>query len=92
MNTSIENCANTEPRTSKIKRFFFPFTHCEYPEPEENNHSDYKGFFRTETTCYIDWKDRIKILFTGKILVTVKTVTEHEVGKSISTASFNVIL
>lgn len=54
-----------------------------------------KGFapscLHTETHCVLDWRDRLRVLLTGHVLVDVWTKTDVEVKKSYSRSQIAVL-
>lgn len=60
-----------------------------YMDPQE------PGFvtscLHTETHCILDWKDRLRVLLTGHILVDVWTKTDVAIGRSKSRSAIAVL-
>jgi hypothetical protein len=66
---------------------FFPGQYLPIPDDLEGFAPSYMV---TETIAFLDWKDRLRTLVSGKVKVRVHTKTDVIVGKSLSTAAVSV--
>lgn len=73
------NCfTKSEPDTlwRKVHRKLIPWNPCELPEAPPT----WLDVVITTTHCQLSITDRLRVLFTGKIEVETRTVTENMVG------------
>lgn len=73
-----QDCYSTLQWTwkDKLRSRLFPFKPCILPEAP----STHKDVLISKTVCCLDVVDRIKLLFTGRLHVETRTVTENEIG------------
>lgn len=67
---------------SRFRRRFFGYKHCFAPDAPGH----FKDALHTTVCCGFDWKDRFKILLSGKVVVKTVTVTENAVGDSVTSS------
>jgi hypothetical protein len=60
----------------KLRARLFPFTPCTLPDSP----ASWKDCVVSITRCELSFVDRLRVLFTGKLEVETRTVTEHIVG------------
>jgi hypothetical protein len=69
------------------------FGECSAPRPEEEEHLE--GFaaswLMTDTRIRLDWKDRLRVLLSGNLMVSCATKTDHPVGKCFSRSAVSVM-
>ncbi len=66
----------------KLRAKLFPVKHCFAPEAP----GFYKDCITIHTTTVLSWTDRLRVLLTGVICTHTRTVTENEVGDSMTNA------
>ena len=66
---------------------FFPGQYLPIPDDLEGFAPSYMV---TETIAFLDWKDRLRTLISGKVKVRMHIKTDVIVGKSLSTAAVSV--
>src|ERR1700678_741778 len=74
-----------------IRRFvdgLFPGRYLEIPEDLEGYAPSY---IRTGVIAVFDWKDRLRLLVSGKICMRIQTKTDVIVTKMVSTSEFSVL-
>lgn len=49
--------------------------------PPRDGAVPHRGGIWTNTEIHLDWRDRLRVLFCGQVRVSVRTDTEHEVGR-----------
>lgn len=87
MNTNSESkvgvvyIAPPEPLSfmQRIGHYLFPRRYCDQPK--------FAGYIYPEmitirTRVVLDWKDRIRVLVTGNLLIETRTACEHVVGNT----------
>lgn len=60
----------------RIRWRLFPSKHCFAPEAP----ASWKDCVTVHSTTKLSWADRLRVLITGVVCVTCRTVTENEVG------------
>ena len=73
-------------KTRIRRRLYPPRVPC--PEPEKFTSGN---ILETVTFVNLDWKDRIRALFSGWVKVTTKTATENRTGKTRDTSQAYVV-
>lgn len=75
---------SADPRTrwQKIKNRLFPAKHCFAPDAP----SEFKDCIHGHAVTRFTWADRFRVLLTGIVVTRWRTVTENEVGHTISAA------
>lgn len=66
----------------RLRFKLFPSLPCPLPEAP----AYYEGVLEIRTIAVLDWKDRLRVLLTGKLMVETRTVTEHTSGGVISSS------
>lgn len=86
--TKKESICHSAPDTrTKLEKFrdrLFPSRYC--PPPEPPDFVNWQDCLHGQTISTLDWKDRLRVLFTGIVIINFKTLTEHPVGKTLSSA------
>jgi hypothetical protein len=77
-----------EPRFSIWCALGFGRAHVDTPEDEIGFAP---GYLSTETTIFLDWKDRLRVLVSGRLHSSMKTQTDVFVEKAISRSSVRVL-
>lgn len=72
----------------KIRWKLFPGKHVDVPDELMVSHKD---MLVMRTTVCLSFVDRVKLLFTGKLAVQHKVVTENIIGHHISFSTVNVL-
>lgn len=70
-----------EQRTTwrdRVRRKLFPVRHCFAPDAP----CSWKDCVTIHTFVELSWLDRLRVLATGRLEVTTRTMTENEVGMS----------
>lgn len=86
MNGAVEYRANWQ---DKIARRLFPQRHCEMPKwfgktyPADGLH--------VGITIEISFVDRVRILLTGRAIISSKTLTENLIGNHVTNSSVSVL-
>lgn len=73
---------DSRTRIEKFADSLFPAQWCDLPDAP----ASYADCLHVETNIVFDWKDRIRILVTGKVAVRSKVVTEKPVGASVASS------
>lgn len=73
-------------RLQKLKSKLFPAKRCMVPDAP----SSFKDVIHGYAVSKLDWKDRLRVLFTGIVVTQWKTVTQNEVGISITNAECHI--
>ena len=79
------NCYAVDHRPTwreRIRYRLFPHRHCFAPEAP----ATYKDCVSIRTVTVLSWADRLRIMLTGRVVTETRTVTEHEVGNSVTNA------
>jgi len=66
----------------RLRSRLFPSKHCFAPESPEH----FKDCVTSRVVTSFSWLDRIRILWTGIVVTHIRTVTEYEVGETITDA------
>jgi hypothetical protein len=76
---------SNSPWTWREKLTFklFPVNPCMWPEAPAN----FKGALACNTNVHLNFLDRIRVLFTGRLVVETRTVTENEIGDNVTSSS-----
>lgn len=69
----------------RLRWKLFPRTHCELPEVPPGTTT--KDCITIHTKCGLSIADRIRVLVSGRLEVTTRTVTQNEVGQSITSSA-----
>lgn len=77
-----------DPRTrlQKLRDKLFPSRHCFAPEAP----SGFKDCIYGRAVTKLSWMDRIRVLLTGVVVTSWRTVTENEVGNTVSAATCHI--
>lgn len=77
-------CAYETPvrmtRYQRWRRRLFPIKHCFCPEAP----ADWKDCVTIHSQTKLSWADRLRVLLTGVVITHSRTVTENEVGQSVT--------
>lgn len=88
---SVENVAmcasDPHPIRSWFRRKLFPCRHVFAPAAP----GDWKDCITMHTVCELSLLDRLRVLLTGRLEVTTRTITENEVGRSVTAADSYVL-
>jgi hypothetical protein len=84
---NVETAKDTPTRWQKFVRRCFPYYAPEWP-PHLFKYTD---GVRHEIVATISWRDRIRILLSGRIEVQVLTGTENKIGANESASRVNVL-
>lgn len=74
----------------RLRWKLFPYSPCYYPTIEKTSWQGKDTIVNT-TICGFGFCERIKLLFTGRIQVDLKIVTENEVGRTVTSSSCSVM-
>lgn len=85
-------CVLRPTRWQRFVRWLFP----SYPtnrmaRMEEKDPFQVRDVIRTSTVCHLDWKDRLRVLISGRCQVEGYIRCENTVGAVDSVADFNVL-
>lgn len=82
------NCCAIAPRKTLWQRLGFGYAHAlRHPAPD----GMHEGWLCSDVFVYLDWKDRLRVLMSGKLNVEVITFTELPAGKAISRSEVKVL-
>jgi len=70
----------------RLRMRLFPTKYCRRPEAPP----EFQDCLYQTTVTKLDWTDRLRILATGVSVVTVRTATEFEIGRTITNSTFHV--
>lgn len=90
MNENTEGglCQAAEPKlhwTERLRCRLFPERHADLPEAPPH----WKDVIHNTTHVHLSFIDRVKLIFTGLLVVRIKIVCENEVGNTkTSSAAF----
>ena len=81
----IADCAIGYPITWKdrLRWKLFPANHVDLPIAPVK----YKDCFNCRVTAELSFLDRVRILFSGRLVVETKTVTENEIGGHLTSST-----
>lgn len=68
----------------RLRWKLFPRSMCDLPEVPPQTAT--KDCITIHTVAELSLGDRLRVLFSGRLEVTTRTVTEHEVGNSITSS------
>jgi hypothetical protein len=73
-----------DPRTrfQKIRDRLFPEKYCSAPDAP----SEFKDCILGQAVTKLSWADRLRVLITGVVVTNWRTVTENEVGRTVTNA------
>lgn len=74
------------PWRSWFCRTFFPSKHCFAPEAP----SEFKDCVTVHSITKLGFIDRLRCLVTGVVIVTTRTVTENEVGRTVTASTCHI--
>ena len=77
-----------DPRTrlQKLRDRLFPDRHCFAPEAP----SEFKDCIHGRAVTKLSWADRFRVLLTGVVVTTWRTVTENKVGQTVNSATCHI--
>lgn len=73
-------------RWGRLVRWLFPRRHIEFADPPEG----FKGGLYVTTWACLDWRDRIRVVLTGKLRIDSRVWCQHEPGNTIMTGVLEV--
>lgn len=73
---------DSRTRLQKLRDRLFPARHCLTPAAP----SEFKDCIHGYAVTKLPFKDRIRVLLTGVVVTSWQTVTEHEIGRSVTNA------
>lgn len=76
----IEQSIDSRSKWHRFWRWLYPYKHC--PLPEVTGMAS--DCVKITTVIQLDWKDRVRVLFSGLVIVTTRTVTQHIVGWTVT--------
>lgn len=74
------------PWRNWIRRSLFPGKYCDRPEVD----FDSRDCIVVQSVTRLGFVDRIRCLLTGVVIVTSKTKTEHEVGRTVTNSTCHI--
>lgn len=80
MTTNTFYAPDTRSSWEKLLDRMFPSQLCETPEAP----ADFKDVLFNKTVVVLPLADRIRVLLSGKLAVSSRTVTENTVGRAIT--------
>lgn len=90
MNEPIETGCYSAPyprtRFQKFRDKLFPSKHCFAPEAP----GEFKDCIHGHAITKLSWTDRLRVLLTGVVVTSWRTVTENEVGRAVSAATCHI--
>lgn len=77
-----------DPRTrlQKLRDRLFPAQPCFAPEAP----SEFKDCIHGHAVTKLSWSDRFRVLLTGVVVTSWRTVTENEVGRTVNAATCHI--
>jgi hypothetical protein len=82
--TETVNCFSVPPRKRTIFDRLFPAKYVDLPDAP----SEFKDVLHVNSRWTLDWKDRIRVLLSGRVETRVKVVCENEVGATVSRSEY----
>jgi hypothetical protein len=64
----------------RLKFRLFPHRYCEVPSAP----ATYQDCVVTKVIATLPWRDRLRVLVSGTMIIETKTVTEHTVGGTVT--------
>ena len=90
MNENMNLCQMYKP--SRVERFWrkagFTTAHAELPEGIEATHP---GWMMTNTRMHFSFGDRLRLLLTGRLHLTLRQATSQEVDEAVSAMSHRIL-
>lgn len=82
------NCFAPDPRTrlQKLRDKLFPAKHCFAPKAP----SEFEDCIHGHAITKLSWADRLRVLFTGVVVTSWRTVTENKVGRTVNAATCHI--
>ena len=89
MSENIINTAGIVRTTwrDRLRWRLFPGGIPELPEAP----AAYRDVLHCDTECYFGWRDRLRILVSGRVMVMTRTVTENMIGGCVTASIANVL-
>lgn len=84
---TYRNTPEPLPLRAKIGHKLFPQKYVDLPKAP----ATWPDVLHSDTTIVIDWKDRIRILLTGRAVLRSKTITQNIIGDHIQGSEFSVL-
>jgi hypothetical protein len=76
-------------------RLGFGMAYVPPPDEDQERHLSEQGYCEgalvTDTFAHLDWKDRLRLLVSGRLMVHVRTQTDVMVRKSMSQSAVRVL-
>lgn len=81
-------CSAPDPRTrfQKLRDKLFPSQHCFAPEAP----TEFKDCIHGHAVTKLSWADRLRVLLTGVVVTSWRTVTENEVGRTVNATTCHI--
>lgn len=87
----MDNVAQVSPNPSPIRSWFrrklFPWKPVYAPDVP----GDWRDCLTSHTYCELSIGDRIRVLLTGRIEVTTRTLTENKIGNTTTASGCSVL-
>lgn len=81
-----QSAPDQRSRWKKIKHRMFPAKHCFAPDAPD----DFKDCIHGHAITKFGFADRLRVLLTGVVVTSWRTVTENEVGRTVNAATCHV--
>lgn len=89
-----EHCYVAEYKPSLSERFqkFLGYGDCLQPDFEDDPHAEgyTESYLMNVTLAHLDWKDRLRVLISGRLVVRVSTKTDKIIERSYSKSNISV--
>lgn len=86
MSVSAGCAIDPHPWRSWLRRILFPAKYCERPETDFDSNDCVIVYSVTR----LSFVDRIRCLLTGVVVVTSRTSTEHEIGRTATNSTCHI--
>jgi len=82
LESNVCHAASEQPWTwrQRLRARLFPCQHCFAPPAP----AEYEDCVTVRSVTSLDWIDRLRVLVTGVVVTESRTVTEHEVGNTVT--------
>ena len=91
---SLENNTYGLSKRSLSESFwsFLGFRHPKYLDMDDLDIPGWApGYFETTTLCVFDWRDRLRVLVSGRVIVQCKSKTDVAVERGITRSTVSVL-
>lgn len=68
----------------RLRYRLFPTRHCE--SPEVPNPDAYREVLFVNVNVHLDWRDRLRVLWSGWLAVRSRVLTEQHVGRCVTSS------